>query len=76
MLQSLPSGNLLCDVLVQEVSDLTGYDPVMMYKFHPDEHGEVSAESRRPELKPYLGLHYPATDIPRASRLKNILGTT
>nr|CDG41613.1 Phytochrome C [Rhazya stricta] len=69
-LQSLPSGkiSLLCDVLVREVSDLTGYDRVMVYKFHEDEHGEVVAESRRPDLEPYLGLHYPATDIPQASR--------
>ncbi|KAL5987927.1 hypothetical protein ACLOJK_035687 [Asimina triloba] len=69
-LQSLPSRNisLLCDVLVREVSELTGYDRVMVYKFHEDEHGEVIAECRRPDLEPYLGLHYPATDIPQASR--------
>lgn len=69
-LQSLPSGNtsLLCDVLVRELGDLTGYDRVMVYKFHEDEHGEVVSECRRPELEPYLGLHYPATDIPQASR--------
>ncbi|XP_052178356.1 phytochrome C isoform X1 [Diospyros lotus] len=69
-LQSLPSGSisLLCDVLVGEVRDLTGYDRVMVYKFHEDEHGEVVAECRRTELEPYLGLHYPATDIPQASR--------
>lgn len=69
-LQSLPSGDisLLCDVLVREVSHLTGYDRVMVYKFHEDEHGEVVAECRTPELEPYLGLHYPATDIPQASR--------
>ncbi|XWS36687.1 hypothetical protein CRYUN_Cryun20dG0106800 [Craigia yunnanensis] len=69
-LQSLPSGNisLLYDVLVKEVSDLTGYDRVMVYKFHEDEHGEVVAESCKPDLEPYLGLNYPATDIPQASR--------
>ncbi|CAN4084520.1 unnamed protein product [Withania somnifera] len=69
-LQSLPSGDisLLCDVLVREVNQLTGYDRVMVYKFHEDEHGEVVAEFRTPELEPYLGLHYPATDIPQASR--------
>lgn len=69
-LQSLSSGNisLLCDVLVREVKDLTGYDRVMVYKFHDDEHGEVVAECCRPDLEPYLGLHYPATDIPQASR--------
>jgi phytochrome B len=69
-LQFVPSGNisLLCDVLVKEISDLMGYDRVMAYKFHEDEHGEVIAECKRPELEPYLGLHYPATDIPQASR--------
>ncbi|CAH2068765.1 unnamed protein product [Thlaspi arvense] len=69
-LQAVPSGNisLLCDVLVREVSELTGYDRVMVYKFHEDEHGEVVSECCRPDLEPYLGLHYPATDIPQASR--------
>ncbi|KAL8152240.1 hypothetical protein V2J09_010000 [Rumex salicifolius] len=69
-LQAVPSGNilLLCDVLVREVMELTGYDRVMVYKFHEDEHGEVIAECHRDGLEPYLGLHYPATDIPQAAR--------
>lgn len=69
-LQLLPGGDikLLCDTVVQNVRDLTGYDRVMVYKFHEDEHGEVVAESRRSDLDPYIGLHYPATDIPQASR--------
>ena len=69
-LQSLPSGDIkfLCDAVVQDVKQLTGYDRVMVYKIHEDEHGEVLAESRRPYLNPYPGLHYPATDIPQASR--------
>nr|AEA41043.1 phytochrome B [Amphicarpaea edgeworthii] len=69
-LQSLPGGNvkLLCDTVVESVRELTGYDRVMVYKFHEDEHGEVVAESKRPDLEPYIGLHYPATDIPQASR--------
>uniref|UniRef100_A0A0D6QZ02 Phytochrome n=18 Tax=Araucaria TaxID=25666 RepID=A0A0D6QZ02_ARACU len=69
-LQSLPAGDigLLCDTVVEDVRELTGYDRVMVYKFHEDEHGEVLAEIRRSDLEPYLGLHYPATDIPQASR--------
>lgn len=69
-LQSLPSGSLerLCDTMVQEVFELTGYDRVMAYKFHDDDHGEVVAELTKPGLEPYLGLHYPSTDIPQASR--------
>ncbi|XP_076921743.1 phytochrome B-like [Bidens hawaiensis] len=69
-LQALPGGDikLLCDTVVQNVRELTGYDRVMVYKFHEDEHGEVVAESKRADLDPYIGLHYPATDIPQASR--------
>ncbi|KAM1274289.1 hypothetical protein ACFX15_023650 [Malus domestica] len=69
-LQSLPSGDisLFCDVIVKEVGDLTGYDRIMVYKFHEGEHGEVIAECHRPDLEPYLGLHFPATDIPKASQ--------
>ncbi|CAI0626266.1 unnamed protein product [Linum tenue] len=69
-LQSLPGGDikLLCDTVVECVRDLTGYDRVMVYKFHEDEHGEVVAENKRADLEPYIGLHYPATDIPQASR--------
>nr|AAR08427.1 phytochrome A [Monotropastrum globosum] len=69
-LQSLPSGNMriLCDAMVQEVFELTGYDRVMVYKFHDDDHGEVFSELTKPGLEPYLGLHYPATDIPQAAR--------
>ncbi|KAK8543007.1 hypothetical protein V6N12_015581 [Hibiscus sabdariffa] len=69
-LQSLPSGSMerLCDTMVQEVFELTGYDRVMAYKFHDDDHGEVVSELTKPGLEPYLGLHYPATDIPQAAR--------
>jgi diguanylate cyclase (GGDEF)-like protein len=58
----------LCDLAAAEVRRLTGYARVMVYRFHPDLHGEVVAERREPELDPYLGLHYPATDIPRQAR--------
>lgn len=69
-LQSLPGGSIdkLCDTVVQEVFELTGYDRVMAYKFHDDDHGEVVSETTKEGLEPYLGLHYPATDIPQAAR--------
>ncbi|XP_050231297.1 phytochrome E isoform X2 [Mercurialis annua] len=69
-LQSLPGGDIgaLCDAVVEDVQKLTGYDRVMVYKFHDDGHGEVVSEIRRSDLEPYLGLHYPATDIPQAAR--------
>jgi diguanylate cyclase (GGDEF)-like protein len=58
----------VCGVAAEELRRLSGYDRVMVYRFHEDEHGEVIAESRAPELPSYLGLHYPASDIPRPAR--------
>ncbi len=58
----------LCQMVADEIRALTGLDRVMVYKFHADGHGEVFAESRLVELPPWLGLHYPAEDIPRPAR--------
>ena len=39
-----------------------------MYQFDPDWHGHVVAETKRDDLEPFLGLHYPASDIPAQAR--------
>jgi diguanylate cyclase (GGDEF)-like protein len=53
---------------VRGLKAITGYDRVMAYRFGDDGHGEVIAEAREPELEPYLGLNYPAGDIPQPAR--------
>ncbi len=67
-LQSALSLQTLGDVAAAEIRALTGLDRVMVYKFHDDGHGEVVAESRREDLSSWLGLHYPAQDIPEPAR--------
>ncbi len=52
----------------EQIRALTAYDRVMIYRFDTDWHGEVVAEARRADLEPYLGLHYPASDIPAQAR--------
>ena len=51
-----------------QVRAVTGYDRVMIYKFLEDESGEVVAEALRSGMAPFLGLHYPASDIPAQAR--------
>ncbi|RZA09555.1 MAG: GAF domain-containing protein [Proteobacteria bacterium] len=51
-----------------QTADVLGYDRVMVYRFHPDDHGEVIAEALRPGVESFLGLHYPASDIPAPAR--------
>ncbi|MBC7548516.1 MAG: GAF domain-containing protein, partial [Polaromonas sp.] len=64
-----PSGvQVFCQQVVHEIRAITGLDRVMAYRFHPDYHGEVIAESKRDDLEPWLGLHYPASDIPAQAR--------
>jgi diguanylate cyclase (GGDEF)-like protein len=66
----LASGcNELCDLAVRGLRTITGYDRVMAYRFAPDGHGEVIAEARAAHLEPYLGLHYPAADVPPQARV-------
>ncbi len=52
----------------RQVKDIIQYDRVMIYKFWEDDHGEVMAEEKNSTLEPFLGLHYPASDIPRQAR--------
>ena len=58
----------LASALAREVQALTSFDRVMVYRFDADWNGEVIAEERRADLNPFLGLHYPATDIPAQAR--------
>lgn len=54
--------------LAHEVAELTEFDRVMVYRFDRDWNGEVIAEERRADLNAFLGLHYPASDIPAQAR--------
>jgi PAS domain S-box-containing protein len=57
------------DAAAKLLRALTGFERVMIYRFDPDDrHGEVIAEARTDACEPYLGLRYPASDIPRQAR--------
>ncbi|MEL6778683.1 MAG: ATP-binding protein [Cyanobacteria bacterium J06597_16] len=58
----------LCTIAVQEIQQITGYDRVMVYAFDEDDSGQVIAEVKQPEMEAYLGLHYPASDIPKQAK--------
>jgi chemotaxis family two-component system sensor kinase Cph1 len=55
-------------LVASEVQNIIQFDRVMVYQFDAQDAGEVVAEAKREDLYSYLGLHYPATDIPKASR--------
>jgi light-regulated signal transduction histidine kinase (bacteriophytochrome) len=64
-----PSWQAFSEQTVKALGQMFGYARTMAYTFHPDHHGEVTAEYlNQPDLEPYLGLHYPAADIPPQAR--------
>ena len=66
----------LSAIVVDAVRRLTKFERVMFYRFADDGSGSVEAEAKEDVLEPYLGLRYPASDIPKQARelyLKNWL---
>lgn len=61
-------------IAVQELKAFSGFDKVMIYKFDEDWNGHVLAEAMEPGMESYLGITFPASDIPKQARdlyLKN-----
>lgn len=58
----------LLQTSADHVRAISGFDRVMVYQFDQEWNGQVVAESKRDDLEPFLGLHYPASDIPRQAR--------
>ncbi|MGF7151737.1 light-regulated signal transduction histidine kinase (bacteriophytochrome) [Sphingomonas zeicaulis] len=58
----------LAALAAREVRRLTGLDRVLVYAFDPDWHGAVVAEDGNDRLPSYLGLRFPAADIPAQAR--------
>jgi len=52
----------------RQVRALVGFDRVMVYRFAADGSGEVVAEACKAGIGKFMGLHYPASDIPAQAR--------
>ncbi|MCA9179555.1 MAG: GAF domain-containing protein [Planctomycetales bacterium] len=74
-LQHCGSPRELYQGVTAELRRLCGFDRVMLYRFSDDGHGEVIGESAREGLESFLGLHYPASDIPQQARRLYVLNT-
>ena len=64
----------VCELSIRELKKFSGFDKIMMYKFDENWNGTVIAEVSNEGMEPYLGLTFPASDIPKQARdlyLKN-----
>jgi len=59
---------MLCQDVADATRKITGYDRVMIYRFDKDNFGHVFAESKINDIESFLGLYYPASDIPVQAR--------
>lgn len=66
--QLAPTTEAFCDAITREIHAVTGFDRVMLYRFAPDDTGAVIAEVRHKRMQAFLGLHFPASDIPSQAR--------
>ena len=53
---------------VAAIRNLTGFDRVMLYRFAEDGSGHVIAENKIEGAASFVGLHYPASDIPKQAK--------
>ncbi|WP_345948675.1 MULTISPECIES: GAF domain-containing protein [unclassified Mucilaginibacter] len=63
-----------CDIAIHELKRISGFDGIMMYRFDKNWNGTVIAEEKEDGLEQYLGVTFPASDVPKQARnlyLKN-----
>jgi len=57
-----------CRVAARELKRLSGFDKVMVYQFDDGWNGDVIAEEKEEGMDSYLGLKFPASDVPKQAR--------
>lgn len=67
-LLSADSFQTACQIAVDSIATITGYDRVQLYKFLPDYSGRVTHEKCAEHMPPFKGLYFPASDIPPQAR--------
>ena len=67
-LQEAGTVTALAQMAAEELQRLTGFGRCLVYRFDADGHGEVLGEALLPGYDSYLGLQFPAADIPQQAR--------
>jgi chemotaxis family two-component system sensor kinase Cph1 len=67
-LEGMSSIDQCTALAARHIRQITRLDRVLVYRFDDDWNGEVIAEDRNDRLPSYLGLRFPASDIPAQAR--------
>jgi two-component system, chemotaxis family, sensor kinase Cph1 len=60
--------NEACLIAIKELKRVSGFDKIMAYSFDEEWNGDVIAEVMEPGMDSYLGLKFPASDVPQQAR--------
>ncbi len=66
--QSNENIRFISNFICKEIQRITDYDRVILYQFEHDDSGVVLGEAIKNGLESYMGLHFPATDVPHYVR--------
>ncbi|HEX8356095.1 MAG TPA: PAS domain-containing protein, partial [Segetibacter sp.] len=58
----------ICTIAARGIKKISGYDKVMLYSFDEEWNGTVLAQEMEAGMDDYLGLKFPASDIPKPAR--------
>ena len=67
-IEKTTSVNEACLIAIQELKRVSGFDKIMVYSFDKEWNGDVIAEVMEEGMDSYLGLKFPASDIPQQAR--------
>jgi chemotaxis family two-component system sensor kinase Cph1 len=67
-LKNVDSITQISQISCEEIKRISGFDKVMIYQFDESWNGQVIAEAKNEGMDAYLGLRFPASDIPRQAR--------
>ncbi|WP_028979139.1 GAF domain-containing protein [Sporocytophaga myxococcoides] len=67
-LKNVDSITQISKIACEEIKRISGFDKVMIYQFDESWNGLVIAEARNDDMDVYLGLRFPASDIPKQAR--------
>lgn len=68
LLKQASSTAAAAHITVTEIKRITGFDKVMVYQFDPQWNGIVIAQAKEPDMDDYMGLRFPASDVPKQAR--------
>jgi two-component system, chemotaxis family, sensor kinase Cph1 len=67
-IEKTSSINEACLIAIKELKRVSGFDKIMVYSFDEEWNGDVIAEVMEPGMDSYLGLKFPASDVPQQAR--------